>query len=170
MRAAARLRRKKSRMRLLSSRAPPGWALFDEITPECKRVHRASARHPFQYYYRRFGGEFCVCSQTLLPGGVKPAGAATGCRGILPWVGEVAGAKRRSMGASCSHQRHPDPSDSAIESGRSVVMPLFACWRRPTERRLNNADAHLLYARTSAGRAADSQKRVMLWGGAWCWR
>ena len=51
---------------------------------------------------------------------------------------------------------------------RSSVLSLFACWRRPSERRLESADAHLLYARMSADRDAHSPMASRLRGGAWC--
>ena len=73
-RKVERIRKSDSRLRALLRGGP----VFDEITPECEHNHRAGARHPFQYYYRRFGVGSCVSSQTLLPGGLKPAGAAEG--------------------------------------------------------------------------------------------
>ena len=51
---------------------------------------------------------------------------------------------------------------------RSSVLSLFACWRRPSERRLESAK--LLYARMSAGRVADSGCESCSGGGASYWR
>ena len=88
--ATARLgRSKNTQMRFSSSRAPPGRALWvEKVTPECERNHRAGARHPFQYYYRRFGVGFCVCSQTFLPGGLKSTGPQTVAEESFPGSGK----------------------------------------------------------------------------------
>ena len=72
-----------SRLRALLRGGP----VFDEITPECEGIHRANARHPFQRYCRRFGVRSCVCSQTFLPGGLKPTGRKRLSRSPSPGPG-----------------------------------------------------------------------------------
>ena len=113
-RKVERIRKSDSRLRALLRGGP----VFDKITPECERTHRASARHPFQYYYRRFGVGSCVSSQTLLPGGLKPTGPQTVAEESFPESGKW---PERSGGR---WGRHGATNDAA----NNQTTGLRPCW------------------------------------------